>query len=185
MALPFPSIDLGGDNVLVKGIQPAVKPGAKIVTIPASMFSTGGAFARSGTDGNATTVVTTTVYNSSIFVDCNCIAAGISVLNGATAAGNTTVALADSTGKVIAISAATAMAGTGNYQRISFITPVQLFGPGVYYILVQNSAGTAVIQTWGVGSFPTQSSTATLNTAFTFVPATTFTANVGPISALF
>lgn len=186
MSLPFPTVEWGGDNLTVKGIQPALKPGGKILTVPASCFSAIGGPAASGTHGNATTVVTTTIYIVQAFVDCNCIATGVALLNGATAAGNTTVGIADSTGKVFAVSAATAMAGTASYQRIPFTAPQQLFGPGVYYILVQNSNATAIIQTYSVGSFSAQSATTSvLSTSFTFTPATTFTANVGPVASFY
>jgi len=116
---------------------------------------------------------------------------GIQVLNGATVGtDNLMVALYDTNGVLITNSAVAGVlsAGANAFQSIAFLTQ-PILTPGRYFVAVQCSGTTATTRRWAAadGGFQmTQSATGTFGTVpASFTPPTTFTADVGPIAALY
>lgn len=161
--------------------------GARGQTLSPRNRHTGDVPAIATTSGNDTTPVITEVYIAEIFVPAGCTVTGIANFNGSVASGNIKVGLADSTGKIIATSASTAMSGTDAYQRVPFTVPVTIIGPATYYALLFVDNTTARFNTHAVGNFGAGKQTGqTYATGFTTItPPTTFTANLGPIASLY
>lgn len=120
---------------------------------------------------------------------------GVQVLIGSVGGtDNWLVELHDSTGALVATSAlAGVLVGAANtWQQIAFTSTVSLV-PGTYFITVQSNGTTAKLATY---NFPapaivstqfmvTGSATGSFGTSANFTPATTYTANLGPISLLY
>lgn len=116
---------------------------------------------------------------------------GINVLNGATVGtDNIMVALYDTNGVLITNSAVAGAlsAGANAFQSVAFLTQ-PILPPGRYFVAVQCSGTTATTRKWAAangGNQMTQSATGTFgNVPASFTPPTTFTADVGPIAALY
>jgi len=119
---------------------------------------------------------------------------GVQVLIGSTGGtDNWLVELHDSTGALVATSAlAGVLVGTaGTWQQIPFTSTVALV-PGTYYIAVQSNGTTAHPAVYNfpapvVSTTPlvTGSATGAFGTSANFTPATTYTANLGPVSLLY
>lgn len=116
---------------------------------------------------------------------------GIQVLNGATVGtDNLMVALYDTNGVLITNSAVAGVlsAGANAFQSIAFLTQ-PILTPGRYFVAVQCSGTTATTRRWAAangGNQMTQSATGSFGTVpASFTPPTTFTADVGPIAALY
>jgi len=116
---------------------------------------------------------------------------GIQVLNGATVGtDNLMVALYDTNGVLITNSAVAGVlsAGANAFQSIAFLTQ-PILTPGRYFVAVQCSGTTATTRRWAAangGNQMTQSTAGTFGTVpASFTPPTTFTADVGPIAALY
>lgn len=78
-------------------------------------------------------------------------------------------------------------AGTANtFQEIALTAPITL-QPGTYFIAVQSNGTTAKLGTYSSAGLPliTGSATGTLGTPANFTPATTYTANLGPIALFY
>lgn len=154
-------------------------------------FHAGGRPAVATTDGtNLATNVAGTVYFAEVFVPANCTLTGVAVFNGTAVAGNGKVALYNSAGVRVAISASTAMSGTTAYQLIPFDAAYAAVGPATYFIGVTFDTTTHDVRTFAApGAFATGTLTGTTyatNTTLTpIVPTTTFTADVGPIASLY
>ena len=116
---------------------------------------------------------------------------GIQVLIGSVGGtDNWLVELHDSSGVLVATSAlAGVLVGTaGTWQQIAFTSTVSLT-PGTYFLVIQSNGTTAHP---AVYNFPapalatvpliTGSTTGTFGTSANFTPATTYTANVGPVA---
>ena len=147
---------------------------------------TGDVGVNSTTMGTDTTPVVTETYIARIFVPVNTTLTGVAILNGSAVAGNVTVGLADYNGVVIAQSASTAQSGTAALQSIPFASSVDILGPGTYYVMVQFDSTSARFRTHAIGRFVTQKQTSqTYGTLTTVTPATTFTANVGPVATTY
>lgn len=141
-----------------------------------------------GTTGNSTTMAAGTIYWSAVNPHFNRAYTGACVLNGSTVGtDNHYVVLYNDAGVVLAQSAATLAATASAYQCIPFVTPMALSGERTYYIGVQSNGTTATIQTYpaGWGALTTGSATGTAGTFPTINPGSTFTANVGPMAALY
>ena len=146
------------------------------------------AFASLGTN---TTMVAGTLYRCEIQVPHLATWTGIQVLNGVTVGTNNgLVALYDTNGVFIQSSAVagTVTAGANSFQQRAFISPVTLL-PGRYFVAYQTNGTTDTLRTWAAangGNQMTGSSTGTFGTLpASFTPPTTFTADVGPIAALY
>lgn len=151
-------------------------------------LSTGGRGASALTSGTDTAFVTTDTYIAEVFIPANMTVTGVSVLQG-TAAGNghISVALANSTGKVVASSATTQTTGsTTTYTQVAFSSPYAAVGPATYYVLVQGDSTSDHIRMHAAGNFGAALKTSeTYGTFTTITPPTTFTAAQGPVADLF
>jgi len=141
--------------------------------------------------GTSAVHVAGTWYRSEIYVPHLAQWTGISVLNGATVGtDNLMVALYDTNGVLITNSATAGAlsAGANAFQSIAFLTQ-PILQPGRYFIAVQCNGTTATTRKWAAangGNQMTQSATGTFGTVpASFTPPTTFTADVGPIAALY
>jgi hypothetical protein len=147
---------------------------------------TGGLPARVSTDGTDTTPVTTETYIAEVFVAANCTATGVAVFNGSAVAGNIAVAIANSSGGVLASSAATAASGTDAYQRVAFSSAATLYGPATYYVLLQSNNTSYRFNSHAFGNFGASKKTGeTFGSFTTITPPSTFTADLGPIASLY
>jgi hypothetical protein len=154
--------------------------------VSARCFHTGGNPATVSTDGNDTTPVVTETYIAEVYVPVSCTLTGIAIFNGSLAAGNMKVALADSTGAVVASSASTAVSGTDAYQKVPFSAAYNAVGPGVYYVLLQNNNTGNRFNSHTIGIFGASKKTGeTYGTFTTITPPTTFTTSVGPMATLY
>lgn len=119
---------------------------------------------------------------------------GVQVLIGSTGGtDNWLVELHDSSGNLLANSAtAGALVGTaGTWQQFAFTSTLSLV-PGTYFIVVQSNGTTAKPAVYNfpapvaaTASLVTGSATGTFGTTANFTPATTYTANVGPVALLY
>lgn len=138
------------------------------------------------TQGTDTTPVVTETYIARVFVPVNTRLTGFALLNGSAVAGNVTVGLAGNTGTVIAQSASTAQSGTASLQSIPFASPVDILGPGVYFVMVQFDSTSARFRSHTLGVFPTTKQTSqTYGTLTSFTPPTSFTASQGPVGSTY
>lgn len=147
-----------------------------------TVYHSGGMAPSTTTTGTDTTPATTETYIAEVDIAFGATITGISVLNGSAVAGNLFVGLADSTGAVVASSAATAQSGTAAYQQVAFSTPYVAKG-GKYFILLQCSSTSARFRSHILGNFGASKKTGETNGTFTTItPPTTFTTNLGPIA---
>lgn len=151
-----------------------------------SVFPTGAVAPTTTTTGTDTTPVVTETYIAQVFVPVNATLTGVSLLNGSAVAGNVTAILYNADGQPIAQSASTAQSGTAAYQAFAFSAPVQVQGPGVYYVGLQFNSTSARFRTHILGVFPAFKKTGeTYGTATTITPAATFTTAQGPIASVY
>ena len=141
--------------------------------------------------GTSAVHVAGTWYRSEIYVPHLAQWTGINVLNGATVGtDNIMVALYDTNGVLITNSAVAGAlsAGANAFQSLAFLTQ-PILNPGRYFVAVQCNGTTATTRKWAAangGNQMTQSATGTFGTVpASFTPPTTFTADVGPIAALY
>lgn len=122
------------------------------------------------------------------------LATGIQVQVGSVGGtDNWLVELHDSSGVLLATSAtAGALVGTaGTWQQFAFSSPYSIV-PGRYFLVVQGNGTTAKPAVYNfpapaAGTTPliTGSATGVFGTGANFTPATTYTANVGPVAMLY
>lgn len=162
-------------------------PAAASFSLSPRLIHTGGLPPRLNTDGTDATPVNTEVYIAEVEIDANVTVSGVANFNGSVVSGNLQVALADSTGAIVATSASTAMAGTDTQQKIPFTTPYAAKGPATYYVLVFVDNSTARINCHTFGTFGAAKQTGQVYASgFTAItPPTTFTAGLGPIASLY
>lgn len=147
-----------------------------------SVLHTGGVGASSTTMGTDTTPATTTTYIAEVLVPFAVVLTGLALLNGSAAAGNIQLALADGTGKVIAMTASVAQSGTNAFQRVPFASQLSIASPGKYYVMAQFSSASARFRSHALGNFETTTQTGgTYGTFSNLTPPGSFTASVGPI----
>lgn len=162
--------------------------GAALAASP-RCWHTGGVTATQTTDGNDSTPVITETYICEVFVPCNATLTGIAVLNGsAVGTDKLIVALADSTGAVVANSAlaGTTAVGTDGFQKIPFTATYAVRGPATYYVLVQCNGTTYRLNTHILGTFGASKKTGeTFGTLTTITAPSTFTTALGPIASLY
>lgn len=159
------------------GIAPALGLSAPTV------WHTGEMAPPTATTGTDTTPVVTETYVARVFIPLNATLTGIAILNGSLVAGNVTVALADSSGNVVASSASTAASGAAAYQKVPFSAAYTAKGPGEYFILLQSNNTGYRFRSHAVGVFKAGKLTAqTYGTLPAFTPPTAFTADLGPIA---
>jgi hypothetical protein len=162
------------------GISPALG-----LTAPTAHY-TGNAAPHTTTTGTDTTPVVTEEYVCEIFVPLNCRSTGFAVLNGSAVAGNMQIALYNSSGNVIATTASTAASGTAALQSVPWTAPIDLVGPGEYYVGVQNNNTSNRLRTHTLGLFAASKKTGQTYGTFTALTVpTTFTTGQGPIGGLY
>lgn len=148
-------------------------------------IATGDTPVKASTDGTDTTPVVTETYIAELHVPRSVRSTGFAVFNGSVAAGNYKIILYGPDGKVITSTASTAMSGTDAFQRIAWSAAVNL-GAGTYYVGVQMNNTSGRLNTHPIGNFGASKKTGeTFGTATTITPPTTFTANLGPMGALY
>lgn len=168
------------------GITAGMTQAGKALTVSPRLCHTGGNPAAASTSGTDATPVITESYIAEVFIPANVTLTGVAVFNGSVASGNIIVALADSTGAIVASSATTAMSGTDAYQRVPFAATYKAIGPGTYYVVQQVDNTTARFNTHTVGNFGAGKKTGeTYGTFTTITPPTTFTTALGPIATLY
>ena len=173
---------LAGLRTLVGGIQPVTAGGStKFITWPSLTSLT------AGTDK---TPVSGTRYSCSIFIPHNMILTGIGYLIGTVGGTDKAIVeLHDADGTLLANSA---LAGTtvgtlATFQEIAFTAPVEIVGPGWYFLSVTVNGTTCRLRTiataLGISQTAlTKSATGTFGTVGALTVPTTFTADVGPIA---
>ena len=128
----------------------------------------------------------TDTYITEIFVPAFTVTTGVAVLNGTTAASNSTIYLADAYGNQIAHTASTAVAGASVYQLIPWTAVVNINGPASYYLYFQNSGTTNTWETINNAACGTLLKTGTVYGTFpVLTPPTTFVTAQGPIGSLY
>lgn len=156
-----------------------------VATSPRCWHS-GGLPARVSTDGTDSTPVITETYIAEVFVPANATLTGIAVMNGSAVSGNIKLALANSSGAVVASTASTAQAGIDSYQRVPFTSTYAAAGPATYFVLLQVDNITARFNSHTFGNFGASKKTGeTYGTFTTITPPTTFTTALGPIASLY
>lgn len=142
------------------------------------------------TAGTDVTPVAGTRYTCSIFIPHSMTLTGIGYLIGT--AGGTDKAIAelhDADGTLLANSAVAGVTvGTlATFQELPFTAPVEVVGPGLYFLSITMNGTTARLRTipTALGVSQTalaKSATGTFGTVGALAAPTTFTAGVGPIA---
>jgi hypothetical protein len=158
----------------------------------ARCIHTGGNPAMISTDGTNLSAVVTEMYVAEVFIPANCTVTGAAVFWGDATEGNAKVALFNSAGTRVALSASTDVSGfTGDSYgtRIAFSAPYAAVGPATYYVGVicdssSNRINTHILGNFGAGKieslvYATEAGYATIT------PPTTFTTGLGPIATLY
>ena len=143
-----------------------------------------------GSLGTSAVHVAGTVYYTEIFIPANKTLTGVSVLNGATVGtDNLIVALYNNAGTLVANSAlaGTLSAGANAFQDIPFTATYAAVGPGRYWVSVSCNGTTATTRRIAANTFlnRTGSAVGVFGTLAAITPPTTFTADVGPIAAVY
>lgn len=157
---------------------------------PGGICHTGGLPARVAGDGTNAALVNTEVYVCEVFVPCNMSITGISWFNGATAGTDSRhSALLYSDGTVVAGSAtgADVITGTDVYEKQAFTGgAITVLGPATYFVAFIASGATDKYNAHPFGEFRAGKITGETYQAITAItPPTTFTADLGPIAALY
>lgn len=143
----------------------------------------------SSTDGTDTTPVAGSVYYGAVLMPTTSSVTGLSYLVGSIGAtGNVIVSIYNPiTGALIASSAlaGTAVGTAATLQRVPFTAPVTLPGTQIYYVAVQFSTTAPRFRTIAFGDIPAAVVAGSFGTLPSITPVTTFTANAGPICALY
>lgn len=151
-----------------------------------TVFATGDAPPSTTTTGTDTTPATTETYVCRVFVPTNTRITGASLLNGSAVAGSVTAILYDYSGTPIAQSASTAQSGTAAYQDFAFASPIDVQGPGLYFLGFQFNNTAARFRTHTIGRFTAFKKTGeTYGTATAVTNPNSFTTGVGPIASTY
>lgn len=175
----------GRFGFIVGGVKPATAGGStRFITWPGLSTLT------SGTDKAP---VSGTRFSSTLWLPHIVTLTGIGFLLGSVGGTDLVlVELHDADGKLIANSAlAGVTAGTtATMQEIPFTAPVEVLGPGWYYVSVTMNGTTARLRTMAAATAMastalTKSATGTFGTVGDLTVPTTFTADVGPIAYVY
>jgi hypothetical protein len=176
-----------GDVAVTGALTPTggVAAGGGFSAAPRNIH-TGGVGAQVSTDGTDVTPSVTETYIAEVFVPANMTVTGIALMNGSAVAGNIKLALANSSGAVVASTASTAQSGTDAYQRVALSSTYAAKGPATYYVLATFNNTSARFNAHAFGNFGASKKTGEVyGTHTTITPPTTFTADVGPIASLY
>lgn len=131
----------GTSNILtiVDGLV-AISAGNKFT--PGALNSQISQWVTQGANQFTTTRTANQVYYQGVNIALPCTITGISIYNGSTATGNILVALYNSAGTQVAVSASTAQSGTQAIQSIPF-TGTYAAVPGLYYLAIVPSSASS------------------------------------------
>jgi hypothetical protein len=133
------------------------------------------------------------LWYSQLFAGTTMTSTGACDLNGTVGTDKVIYALWDSAGNLLAT---TALAGTNTatnskYQCIAWVTPVNITGPGTYYIGLQGNGTADTFQAYATGGAPPNYATG-VQTGGAFgtilplaTPSTTFTTAIGPLMIVY
>ena len=188
-----------GVDTPIGGVAPA--GGTSIRLARPGCVHTGGVAATVTASGVSQTVgATTELYYSELFVPCNMLVTGISLMNGTTATtDDRKVALLDADGaKVTGSDAGPTLMATANiFQKHAFTGgAITLLGPATYFVATMHEGTTGTPNAHGIGTDEcgfTGTMVAgklTGEVYATGIPATntltyTFTTDLGPIASLY
>lgn len=151
-----------------------------------AVFPTCGFVPNTTTSGTDTTPAVTETYLASVFVPANTLVSGIAILNGSAVAGNIKVALADGAGNILGASASTEASGTAAYQKVPLAAPVQVKGPGRYFVILQSDNTSYRFRSIPIGIAPAGKLTSQVyGTIVTLTPPAAFTASLGPVASIY
>ncbi len=176
---------IGRLSLIKGGIEVPVAGGStKFITWPALASLTG------GTDKAA---VDGTRFTCSLFVPHITIATGIGYLIGSVGGTDKAIAeLHDANGVLIATSAVagTTVGTAATMQNLDFTAPVEIMGPGWYFLSITMNGTTAKLRTLAAATAMasialTKSATGTFGTVGDLTIPSTFTADVGPIAYIY
>lgn len=167
--------------------------GFNAVTSGFTAFGTGGAVNLLNTSsGTAKAPVIGTIYWAALLIPMNITVTGLTYTVGSGSTGTDLViaALYNASGTLLgntALAGSTVQTASTKHKMAlvnasNVATPINVTGPGVYYIALQFSGTSARFMTFSNGNegFVTGSATGTFGTLPTIAPGTTYTANIGP-----
>ena len=156
---------------------------------PGGVCHTGGVPAQVSTAGTDATPVATEIYMVEVFVPCNMLITGISMMNGSNSTDARHSALLYSDGSLVAasVTGAVASSGTDVYQKIPFTGgAITVLGPATYFVATIFAAGTSRYNAHTFGEFRAGKTTGQTYQAITSqTPPATFTTALGPIASLY
>lgn len=144
-----------------------------------------------GSATNSNAPVAGSIYMSEITVEHSRPVTGICMLNGATVGtDNHIFVIYDFFGNLIGQTAATLAAGAGIFQCQALVTPVEISGLRSYFIGFQSNGTTALVQKYAAGQVGSTFQAGSVTGVSGTIPnpiaiPVTFTANTGPIGALY
>jgi microcystin-dependent protein len=205
------TVALGGSGTAINNVQPTIVlkwiilalpaaalpaygggvPAASGYTVSPRCLHTGSNPATAAADGTNLDAVVTEMYVAEVFIPSNVTLTGVAPFWGAATNGNAKVALFNSSGTRVALSASTDVSGhtTDSYARIAFSATYAAVGPATYYVGIicddaTHDLNTHVVGNFGAGKieslvYATEAGYATIT------PPTTFTTGLGPIATLY
>jgi microcystin-dependent protein len=205
------NVPLGGSGTAVNNVQPTIilkwiilalpaaalpaygggVPAASGYTVSPRCLHTGNNPATAAGDGTNLDIVVTEMYVAEVFIPSNVTLTGVAPFFGANTNGNVKVALFNSAGTRVALSASTAAGAftADDYTRIAFSATYAAVGPATYYVGIicddnTNDLNTHVIGNFGAGKIESLVYATEAGYASITVP-TTFTTGLGPIATLY
>jgi microcystin-dependent protein len=205
------TVALGGSGTAANNVQPTIilkwiilalpaaalpaygggVPAASGYTVSPRCLHTGANPATAAGDGTNLDIVVTEMYVAEVFIPSNVTLTGVAPFFGANTNGNVKVALFNSSGTRVALSASTAAGAftADDYTRIAFSATYAAVGPATYYVGIicddnTNDLNTHVIGNFGAGKIESLVYATEAGYASITVP-TTFTTGLGPIATLY
>jgi microcystin-dependent protein len=181
LALPAAALPAYGGGV----------PAASGYTVSPRCLHTGANPATAAGDGTNLDAVVTELYVAEVFIPSNVTLTGVAPFWGAATNGNAKVALFNSAGTRVALSASTDVSShtADDYTRIAFSATYAAVGPATYYVGIicddnTHDLNTHVIGNFGAGKITGLVYATEAGYASITVP-TTFTTGLGPIATLY
>jgi microcystin-dependent protein len=205
------TVALGGSGTATNNVQPTIifkwiilalpaaalpaygggVPAASGYTVSPRCLHTGNNPATAATDGTNLDAVVTELYVCEVFIPSNVTLTGVAPFWGGATNGNAKVALFNSAGTRVALSASTDVSGhtVDDYTRIAFSATYAAVGPATYYVGIicddnTHDLNTHVIGNFGAGKITGLVYATEAGYASITVP-TTFTTGLGPIATLY
>jgi microcystin-dependent protein len=205
------TVALGGSGTAINNVQPTIVlkwiilalpaaalpaygggvPAASGYTVSPRCLHTGNNPATAAADGTNLDAVVTEMYVAEVFIPSNVTLTGVAPFWGANTNGNAKVALFNSSGTRVALSASTDVSShtADDYTRIAFSATYAAVGPATYYVGIicddnTHDLNTHVIGNFGAGKITGLVYATEAGYASITVP-TTFTTGLGPIATLY